>query len=261
MLDPPDQRTCSGWRQAELRPLVPGQHVGVGVGSYAGNDPYQDVLGASSRHDRLQPVDVVRAVNHHQTNAVLDRHCDLFGGLGVSVQHDERGIDAGLERSQDLAATGDVESKSLLHHDPLHRRAGERLGGKHHPRVGPPTSQLIAVLPRAIPERLLGNHEHRSSELGCKIIGTTTTDDQHAVGIGGAAWREEIHQRAHVRMLDPATWVGNRARISGSLPAGRQRACVGSVRPAQGPDHVLGRSFGEQFDLRLTDGEHRVDEC
>lgn len=177
----------------------------MGVGSDARNDAYQDVLDASSRQDRLEPINIVRAVNHHQTNAVLDRHCDFFGGLGVSVEHDERGIDASFERSQDLTAAGDVEAKSLLHHDPLHRRTRERLRGKHRPRFGPPTSQLIAVLPRAIPERLLVNHEHRSPELGCKIIGTTATDDQHAVGIRGAASRKEIHQRAHVRMLDPAT--------------------------------------------------------
>jgi hypothetical protein len=32
-----------------------------------------------------------------------------------------------------------------------------------------------------------------------------------------------------------------------------QRAGIGSVRPPQGLDHLLGRSLGEQFDLRLAD--------
>ena len=35
------------------------------------------------------------------------------------MQNDERRIDTGLECGQDLTTTGDVESDSLLHHDPL----------------------------------------------------------------------------------------------------------------------------------------------
>ena len=192
VLDAPDQRSRSGRSQAELRSLVPGQYVGVRVGRYAGNDPHQDILGPSRRHDCLKPVNVVRAVDHHQTDAVLDRHGDLFGGLGVAVQDDESRIDAGLECGQDLTATGDVESESLLHHDPLHGGARERLGGEHHPRVGPSGGQFTSVFPRPLPKRLLGDDEDRRPELGREIIGAATTDDQHSVGIGGAARREEV---------------------------------------------------------------------
>ena len=118
------------------------------------------------------------------------------------MQHDERRIDSGLERSQDLTATGDVESESFLHHDPLDGCARERLGGEYHPRVGPPACQFSCILACAISERFLGDHEHRCPELGGEIVDATTTDDQHAVGIGGAAWREEVQQLAHASMVD-----------------------------------------------------------
>jgi hypothetical protein len=70
-------------------------------------------LGPSSRHNRLEPVDVVRTVNHDQTNAAIDRHRDLFGGLCVAVKHDECRIDGSLERGQDLTTTGDVASCTM----------------------------------------------------------------------------------------------------------------------------------------------------
>jgi hypothetical protein len=50
-----------------------------------------------------------------------------FGRLGISMEHDERRIDAGLERGQDFTAAGHVEPKPFFHHDALHGCAGERL--------------------------------------------------------------------------------------------------------------------------------------
>ena len=88
------------------------QYVRVRVGSYAGNDPYQDVLGPSLRHDCLKPIDVVWAVDHDQANAAVDRHPDLLRGFGVSVEHNQGRIDAGLECGQDLATAGDIEAES-----------------------------------------------------------------------------------------------------------------------------------------------------
>jgi hypothetical protein len=81
--------------------------------------------------------------------------------------------------------------------------ARECLGGEHHPRVRPSGSQFISVFPRAIAERLLGDHEDGRPKLGREIVGAATTNDQHAVGISATAWRKEIQQVAHASMVDP----------------------------------------------------------
>ena len=105
---------------------MPGQHVRVGVGGDAGDDPDQDVLGPAGRHDRLQPVDVIGSVDNHQADAVLDRHGDLFGAFRVAVQHDQRRVDPGLERGEDLPAAGHVQPEALLRPSPAGPRCRER---------------------------------------------------------------------------------------------------------------------------------------
>src|SRR5215204_2841775 len=115
VLDAADQLRRGGWWQTELRSLMTGQDMRVCIGRNAGNDPHQNVLGPSDRHNRLKPVEVVRTVNHYQADAVLDSHGDLFGALFVPTEHDQRGIDACLECGEDLIATGDVESEPFLH--------------------------------------------------------------------------------------------------------------------------------------------------
>ena len=126
VLDPLDQFRRGRGRQPELRALVTGQHVRVGVGGDAGDDPDQDVLGPAGRHDRLQPVDVIGTVDNHQTDAVLDRHGDLFGAFRVAVQHDQRRVDAGLQRGEDLPAAGNVQPETLLRPSPAGSRCRER---------------------------------------------------------------------------------------------------------------------------------------
>src|SRR5215203_4783171 len=119
VINAPDECGRCGWHQAELGSFVTGEDVGVGVGRHAWNDAYQNVLGPSNRHNRLEPVDVVRAVDNDEADAVVDRHRDLLSGLGVAMEHDECRMDASLERGQDLTTTSDVEPEPFLHHDPL----------------------------------------------------------------------------------------------------------------------------------------------
>ena len=80
---------------------------------------------------RLEPIDVVAVVDDDQTDFVLNCQGDLGVGLRIAVQHEQCRIGAGLECSNDLPASGDVESEAFLGHDPLHRGAGERLGSEH----------------------------------------------------------------------------------------------------------------------------------
>ena len=106
-----------------------------------------------SRPGGLEPVDVVGVVDHDQADPVLGRQRDLLVGLGVAVVDDQRGVDAGLQRGQDLAAAGDVEPQSLLDHHALDRRRGEGLGGEHDARARPARAQRLAVLARPRPQR------------------------------------------------------------------------------------------------------------
>ena len=90
--------------------------------------------------DCLEPVDVVGVVDHDQPDAVLDRDGDLLVALRVAVQHDQAGVDAGLDCGEDLATAGHVESEALLDHHPLHGGARERLRREDHAGVRPPGS-------------------------------------------------------------------------------------------------------------------------
>jgi hypothetical protein len=108
------------------------------------------------------------------------------------MKHDQRRIDAGLESGKDLPAAGHIETKSFLDHDALHCRTGESFRSEDNTRVGPPAGQLGDILSGASTERSLGDHEHGGSELFSKIIYPAATDDQHAVGIRHASWRQEI---------------------------------------------------------------------
>ena len=207
VLDPLDQLRRGRGRQPELRALVPGQHVRVGVGGDAGDDPDQDVLGPAGRHDRLQPVDVVGTVDNHQADAVLDRHGDLFGALRVAVQHDQRRVDAGLERGEDLPAAGDVQPETLLHHHPLDRGAGKGLGREHHSGMRPALGERGPVLAGPLPQRVLGDHQHRRAELAGEVVGPAAADGQHPVGVLGAARREQVQQLVS-RHLAPADLRG-----------------------------------------------------
>ena len=114
---------------------------------------------------RLQPVDVVGVVDDDQADPVLDRQRDLLVGLGVAVMDDQRGVDAGLERGQDLAAAGDVEPEPLLDHHALDRRRRERLRGEDDARARPARRQLGAVLARPRAQRGLVDDQRGRAEL------------------------------------------------------------------------------------------------
>ena len=113
------------------------------------------------------------------------------------MKHDQRRIDPGLESGEDLTAAGYIQTKSLLDHDALHCRTGECFRGEDDTGIGPPAGQFSDTFSGACAERFLGDHEHGRTEFVSKIICATVTDDQHAVGIRPAAWRQEIQQFAH----------------------------------------------------------------
>ena len=99
----------------------------MGGGLDARDDADQARLLTPSRNNSLEPVDVVEVVDHDQADAVLDGQFEFLVCLGVAVQHQPSGIGAGLQRGQDLAATGDVEVQTFFGHHSLNGRARARL--------------------------------------------------------------------------------------------------------------------------------------
>ena len=181
-------------QQPELRPRVAGQHVRVRVGGDVRDHAHEHVL---RRAGGLEAVDVVGVVDHDQPDAVLDRERDLLVGLGVAVVDDQRRVDAGLQRGQDLAAAGDVEPEALLDHHALDGGGGERLGGEHDARARPAGAQLGDVLAGAGAQRRLGHDQRRRAELSGEVVGAAAADEQHPVGVERAAGGEELQQGVH----------------------------------------------------------------
>jgi hypothetical protein len=132
-LDAGDQLRGGGRREAELGAFVAGHDVGVDVGRDAGDHPHEHVLVAAGWDELLEPLDVVGPVDHHEPDPVPHGQRELVDALRVAVQHDQRRVDARLERRADLAAARHVEAEAFLHHHPLDGGAGERLRGEDHP--------------------------------------------------------------------------------------------------------------------------------
>ena len=196
-LDAGDQLAGPLGRDPELGAGVPGQDARVGVGLDARDDPHQHVLRGAGGQRRLQPVEVVGAVDDHQPEAGLDGHRDLLVALRVAVQDDLRGVDTRPQRRDDLATAGDVEPEALLDHHPLHGRAGEGLGREDDPAARPTRGEPVGVLAGARSQGVLGHHEHRGADLGRDVVEPAPGDQRHPVGVRRAAGGEQVVDAGH----------------------------------------------------------------
>ena len=174
--DPLDERRRLLERDAELGLRAAGVHRRVRLAGHRRVDPQQHALGG-----RGEPVDVIGVVDHDHAHAGLERHLHVEVALGVAVQQDVLGIEAGGQRDRQLPGRRHVAAQPLLGEDPRHRRAGERLGGEVH--VGPlvPARELAQVLARRLPQSLLVDHERRRAELGGHVGERHAADRQPAV--------------------------------------------------------------------------------
>ena len=163
------------------------------------------------REGRLEPVDVVGTVDDHQPEAVLDRHRDLLVALGVAVQHDASGVDAGPQGGDDLAATGDVETQALLDHHALHGRAREGLRGEDDPAARPALGQPVGVLPGPGAQRVLGHHEHRRADLAAISSSRQPATSVIAVGVGRAPGRQQVVEVSPVTVAHGPSMAHTRA--------------------------------------------------
>ena len=144
------------------------------------------------------------------------------------------GVDAGLERGEDLAATGHVEAEALLDHHPLDGGAREGLGREHHPGVRPSGRQLVGVLTGPGPQRLLGHDEDRGAELLGEVVGPAAADDdgrrprRACCRDGNSESRSAIGRVYSVR--------ARTSRTRSMLVPG----CRNANRPTVSPSHLLG---------------------
>ena len=125
---------------------------------------------------------------------MLDGHGDLLVALGVAVVDDQRRIDAGLERGEDLAAAGDVEPEPLLTITRWTAVAGNALDAKTTRERGQRAlSSARYSRARARSAGSLTISAGVPNSLG-ERVGAAAADEQHPVTVDRAAGREEREQ-------------------------------------------------------------------
>ena len=185
-----------GQVEAELRVVLTGGDVLVGVGVHARRDAQQHVrrrTGAGGVQG-VEAVELVEAVDDDVAHAGLDRRAQLVDALVVAVQRARVGGHAGRERDVQLAAAGDVEEHPLLVRQPGHRPAQERLRRVDRPAGAERVDRLAA----AGAEVRLVVDEHRRAVLGGQLVDAAPADHQRAVRRDRRRVRQEgSGQRAH----------------------------------------------------------------
>ena len=113
-------------RDAELRVLLAGGDLVVGVGPDPGGGAEEDALRAPG-DDPLEARDLVEGVDDDVADAGIDGLLEFSRALVVAVHVDPRGVEAGVQRQVQLAARGDVAGKALLGEQAQGGGAGEGL--------------------------------------------------------------------------------------------------------------------------------------
>ena len=135
--------------------------------------------------ERVEPVELVEAVDDDVADALAQRHPQLVDALVVAVHRQRVGRDAGAQRDEHLAAAGDVEQHPLLVREARHRHAQERLGRVDRVLMAERVDRLAA----AVAEVLLVVDEQRRAVLGGELGDGEAADRQPAVGGDGRRCR------------------------------------------------------------------------
>ena len=123
-------------------------------------------------HECLDAVDLVEGVDDDATDATFEGEPQLRDRLGVAVQHETFGREAGLQREAGLTAGGDVEEQALLRDESRHRSAEERLA-RIRDRIG---AERRGVLATAFAQFVLVVDVERRAVLTSELLDVAATE-------------------------------------------------------------------------------------
>ena len=238
------------YREAELRVLLPGHHVLVGVRFDARRHPHED-LGDTARAfapQLFEAVELVVAVDDDAADADLEGVAELRQALVVAVEHQPRWRDPGAGCHVDLARGGYVDAQPFLVRDACHRLAQERLG-----RVGGSAVPRRRRLPAAGSQVFFVVDEQRRAVLPRKVEKIDAADAQSAVVADPRGEREQI-ARQRVHPGECKALRGGRLRIAQTGPRPSHSLCPGAItaaRPAHEQQHRRRRSPSQLVLRRL----------
>ena len=185
----------------------------------------------ASAEQLREPQRLLPVVEHDRADPGVHGHRQLRARLGVAVQVDALGREAGVQREVQLAARGDVAAEPLLGEQPQHGRARQRLGGEHD-LAGPVVvgGQGVAEGAGAGAQVVLGEHVGGRAVLARDRLRVAAADQQPAV--------------ADLRGLgqDVDGGGGHAARDYRVTPAGVRCACARAASRRRAPDRGGWRS-------------------
>ena len=180
-------------REPELGIQPAGADGGVGLALDARGDAHEHALLA--RDEALQPVEIVEVVDHHEadTGGVRGRRsrrpssrCRAGGSAPGSTPP--------ASACDQLAAARDVDADALLGHQPVDRRARERLRREHDPRAGAARARGPPARPgRSRAGGLVDQHQRRAVG-GGELVDAAAGDPQAAVVVPARAGREQLEE-------------------------------------------------------------------
>ena len=189
----------AGEPEPELRVVLTGAHVLVGVGLHPGCDPQQDGGGLrSARGQAFEAVELVERIDHDARHRRCDRGPQLVVGLVVAVHHEPLGGNARAQGDVQLAAGGDVEVEALLVGQRGHGPAQEGLGG-----VGDALTPCVAGL--SAPDAQMGFvvDEQGRAEVGRQLADVDAADLEAAGRTDGRRQGEQMSRERTAGQVSP----------------------------------------------------------
>ena len=180
------------------------------------------IRSTTSRHrqplgvQRLEPVELVEAVDDDVAHALGHRHAQLVDALVVAVHRARRsaGTPAGRATIQ-LATGGDVEQHPLLVGEPGHRLAQERLRRVDDVLVAERVDGLAAAVAQVLPRR--------TRTAACRSSAASSSD--------GAARRCAARRRRRPSAVSGSRFSEREVTIGARLTSARGRRCRAGRSP------------------------------
>ena len=190
-----------GRHQPELRALVAGQDVRVGVGGDARDHAHQHVLRAPGRH-----VASSRSTSSALSTTTSPMPCSTAIAISSSplalpwwtISAGSTPAFSAVRISPPPATSSPSPSSTITRWTAV---AGNALEANTTRERGQRARQLRPVLARPGAQRGLGDDQRGRAELLGQRVGAAAADAQHPVAVAGAAGWEEREEVVHARAL------------------------------------------------------------